>query len=201
MKKLLWLVPVALLVVNCGGGGGSVMPLTVGNTWDYQAITVTDFVDTMVTDMADTTTAVTEITAETTLDDSTEVFEVVSTTTVDTATTYVDTGFVLDNGDFVLTYNNKADTDPDTTIAYPLEDGKTWNVNADMSAVVLGKADVTVTAGTYNDCWEIGYITDSDTTHTFLAEKTGTVKTTFSHVVPDTLTSTMTSELTDVNVQ
>ncbi|HEX7320529.1 MAG TPA: hypothetical protein VF399_09270 [bacterium] len=198
MKKLLWLVPVALFVINCGGGGGNLVPLTVGNEWNYQTIQTIDFVDTMYTDVIDTTTSVTEITAETTLDDSTEVFEQVSTTTVDTVN-YVDTSYVLDNGDFVLGYGDKADVVPDTLFAYPLEEGNTWTVNANETAVVLGKEDVTVPAGTF-DCWEIGYITDGDTAHMFVAEGTGTVKSTFGSS-DSMMTMNSTTELQSTNVE
>jgi hypothetical protein len=198
MRKLLWLVPVALFVINCGGGGGNLMPLTVGNTWNYRTISTIDFVDTSYTDVVDTTTSVSEITAETTLDDSTEVFEQVSTTTIDTVD-YVDTSFVLDNGDFVLVYADKADAVPDTMIAYPVEESKTWTVNATTTAVVIGKEDVTVTAGTF-DCWKIGYIVDSDTSFTFVADGTGTVKSTFGSA-DNMMTTTSSTELQSSDIQ
>ena len=106
MKKLLWLlVPVAALMISCGGGG-SVFPLTVGNEWNYQTITSITFTDTLITDIVDTTTHVSEITAQDTLNNGTDVFEQV--TTFSDTLAGVDTSYVLDNGDYVLGYSNKA---------------------------------------------------------------------------------------------
>jgi hypothetical protein len=90
------------------------MPLTVGNEWTYRTISTIDFVDTLITDVADTSTHTSEITAEDTLNDGTEVFEQV--TTYDDTLVGTDTSYVLDNGDYVLGYSDKADAVPDTQV-------------------------------------------------------------------------------------
>ncbi len=175
------------------------MPLTVGNEWNYRTISTIDFVDTLITDMADTTTYASEITAEDTLNDGTDVFEQV--TTWDDTLLGVDTSYVLDNGDYVLGYSDKADAVPDTIIAYPLEVGKTWNLDADIDVVVIAEGeDVTVGAGTFS-CWKLGQIDASDdTVFVYVAEGTGTVKVSFGES-DTTMTMTSSIELQSTNVE
>ncbi|OPX18111.1 hypothetical protein BXT86_02895 [candidate division WOR-3 bacterium 4484_100] len=178
MKKLLLLVPLAILIVGCGGKA-DYFPLTVGNVWNYTTIKTTTMT-TPDTSWSDTTTMKTEITQETTLDNETSVFEYV--TTIDT---YVGTTYIQETDEYILEYENKADTEPDTSLALPIEEGKTWTVRKDsaytFTAVVLGKESVTVPAGTYDDCWKIGYITDNDTVFSYLAPDIGMVKNYYKH--------------------
>jgi len=179
MKKLLLLVPLIVFIIGCGAEAVNYFPLAVGNVWDYiMTMTVTTPTDTLEA----TGSQNVEITEETTLDDGTEVFEYVTiTTTIFDPDTFVDTTIVYieETDDYIRGYESKDDTIPDTFAELPIEDGNTWDVNDDESAVVLGKVDVSVPAGDYDDCWEIGYIIDNDTTYNYFADGVGTVRTYF----------------------
>ena len=171
MKKLLLFVPIVLYIIGCGGAV-DYYPLSVGSVWEYSMTsTITTPNDTTET----TGTQDVEITDETTLDDGTEVFEQV-TTTATTDTTMVDTMYMEETDDYIRGYDSKADTTPDTWLELPIEEGNTWDVDDIMSAVVLGKEDVSVPAGDYDNCWEIGYITDTDTVYVYFADGIGMVR-------------------------
>lgn len=176
MKKLLLFVPIVLYIIGCGGEAVNYFPLSVGSVWDYLT-TTTAYTPTDTTEMPGTMYV--EITEETTLDDGTEVVEQMTIeTTVVEPDTFVDTSYTYmeETEDYIRSYDDKADTTADTWAELPIEEGNTWDVNADMSAVVLGRADVSVPAGDYDDCWEIGYYTDTDTVYTYLADGVGIVR-------------------------
>ncbi|MGQ9465465.1 MAG: TapB family protein [bacterium] len=176
MKKLLVFVPIALLIIGCGGGEKDYFPLTEGNTWNYRAIATTTIGDST---FSDTGTVKMEITAKTTLNNGTEVYEQIFTMVQER-----DTSYLQETDDYLLSYDDKADTKPDTLIAFPLEEGKTWTVSKDSSytetAKAMGKESVTVPAGTYDDCWKIEYIstssTSSETLFVYLAPDVGLIK-------------------------
>jgi len=195
MKKLLVLIPIMLIVVGCGGGGQNIYPLTVGNTWNYTTITTTT---TPIDTTTDTTTVDVEITAQTALDNGKEVFEVVSGTS---------TSYIEDADDYVFGYDTKADTIPDTLLALPLEEGKSWTVTSDTAGTafktyVVGKENVIVPFGTYNDCWKLGNIIGNDTTgvNVYYAEGTGMVKT-YSLIGDTTFSVETTQQLDSVTIK
>jgi CBS domain-containing protein len=176
MKKLLLFIPIVLYIIGCGGAAVNYFPLSVGSVWEYWMTSTT----TTPTDTTETTgTQYVEITEETTLDDGTEVVEQMTiTTTVVEPDTSVDTTYTYmeETEDYIRGYEDKADTLPDTWAELPIEEGNTWDVNDIMSAVVLGKEAVSVPAGNYDDCWEIGYITDNDTVYVYFADGVGMVR-------------------------
>ena len=187
MKKLLLLIPIIVLITGCGGDDGTnYFPLTVGNEWNYD-MTMTEIIviDTVTSD----TTVVTatnecEITAETTLDNSTAVFEMISTMTFEDTLIpgFADTSYIEETEDYILMYDTKAATVPDDTmLALPLETGKTW---ADCE--VMGQENITVPAGTFNDCWKIREVDNGDTLYTYMALDVGMVKWTQSEIEADT---------------
>jgi len=186
VKKLLLLIPIIVLIIGCGGDDETnYFPITVGNEWNYD-MTMTQIIviDTMTSDTTvQTGTNSSEITAETTLDNSTAVFEMIMTMTFDDTLipVFADTSYVEETEDYLLTYSNKSDTVPnDTMLALPLETGKTW---ADYE--VMGQKNVTVPAGTFNDCWEIREV-DEDTIYMYVALDIGMVKWTQSEIEADT---------------
>ncbi|OGC38800.1 hypothetical protein A2Y85_08045 [candidate division WOR-3 bacterium RBG_13_43_14] len=202
MKKLVLSLALVLLIIGCGGEK-AVFPLTVGNEWTYGLSVITETTDTSGV-VADTMTATTtsQINSETTLDDSTAAFENISSMEYDDTlmTDFTDTSYVVETDDYILGYDSKSDTEPDTLFVLPVEEGNTWAQNSTTTAVVLGKEDVTVPAGTYNDCWEIGYITTGETTYTYYAPGTGNVKSYL--VIGDTLTTVeTTTELESVTIE
>lgn len=155
------LIPTIVLIIGCGGDA-VYFPLAVGNQWEY-SITQTITLTLPDTSWENTGNSVTEITAQTTLDNGNSVLELVTTTTWDdtlmtdtTVTTYVE-----ETEDYMLIYDNKADTAPDTSLMLPIEIANTWTVYSDsadtMTAYVVGKAIVTVPADSYDDCWQIEY--------------------------------------------
>lgn len=196
MKKLLLLIPIIVLIIGCGGDDGTnYFPLTVGDEWNYDMTRTTIIViDTLTSDTTVTTGTVDmDITAETTLDNGTEVFEMTMTMTDTTITFYVE-----ETEDYLLQYSNKAATVPsDTMLALPLELGKTW---ADYE--VTAQANITVPAGTFNDCWEIrGLYGEEDSTCMYVAPDVGMVKMSQKGAETDTTSYEMLMELETYTVK
>ncbi len=197
MKKLLLLIPLVVLIVGCGSDeeGTVFYPLSVGNEWNYNmSMTRTTPTDTTVETGSDKL----EITAETTLDNGTAVFEWVLTITFDDTLMpdIIDTSYIEETEDYILQYDAKADTVPsDTMLALPLETGKTW---ADYE--VMGQEDVTVPAGTFNDCWEVREVDDEFTLYVYWAPDVGAVRLNDNAVDADT-TYEMLMELETYTVQ
>ena len=186
MKKLLLLIPLVVLIVGCGDDeeGTVFFPLSVDNEWNYDmTMTETTPSDTTVV----TGTQSQEITAATTLDDGTAVFE---QTMIVTIGTIVDTSieYIEETEDYLLAYDTKADTMPDTVAALPPEVGKTWNVDDNTTAEYIGQESVTVPAGTFSDCWKMVHIeSTNDTTWIYVAENVGPVKINWIEVEADTI--------------
>jgi hypothetical protein len=180
VKKLIWLLPVIALIIGCGGDDAeNFFPLTVGNVWNYDLLYTMMGVDT--TEVTGTST--TEITQETTLDNNVAVFEQVTTMVWDDTTVMmnsVDTTYIQETEDYILIYYDLTDTEPDTSLALPIEAGNTWTVYADttdtLTAEVIGQDDVTVPAGTYNDCWDITYTSLGQTQDDWFAPDVGVVR-------------------------
>ena len=180
MKKLIWLLPVIALIIGCGGDEvENFFPLAVGNVWHYDLLFTEMNVDT--TEYTGTST--TEITQETTLDNNVAVFEQVTTMVWDDTTVMmnsVDTTYIQETEDYILIYYDLADTEPDTSLALPIEEGNTWTVYADttdtLTAEVVGQEDVTVPAGTYTDCWDITYMSLGQTQDDWFAPEVGVVR-------------------------
>ena len=162
------LLPIIALIVGCGGDeeeGTTYLPLSVGNEWNYDlTVTLTNL------DITWTGSMEVEITAETTLDNGTEVFEVVQVISI-VLMLETDTSYYEETENYILVYNSKAATVPDTLQALPLEVGKTWG-----DYQVLGQADVTVPAGTFNDCWEILEASAGMSAYYYFAADVGLVK-------------------------
>lgn len=204
MKKLLLLIPLVVLIVGCGDEEGTVFyPLSVGNEWNFDmTMTETTPSDTTVV----TGTQKQEITAATTLDNGTAVFEqtMIMTMEIDTLTTIVDTSidYIEETEDYLLEYDNKADTMPDTVAALPPEVGKTWTVDHNTTAEYIGQESVTVPAGTFSNCWKMVHIDSgsTDTTWVYVAENVGPVKINWIEVDADT-THEMLMELDNYDVE
>jgi len=196
MKKLLLLVPMVLFIIGCPKGTKDYYPLTVGNIWNYDMTMTTTLPDTTITG---TGTMKIEITAETTLNNGANVFEEVSTSIVENST-HIDTSYTEETDDYILNYGDKADTDPDTMLVLPLEEGKTWKTDSNTTLKVIGKESVTVPAGTYDDCWKAQMIEEnSDTIYVYLAPDIGLIKWHVTHT-EDSLSYEMKIELKDATI-
>ncbi|MGB7055269.1 MAG: hypothetical protein WBE28_08110, partial [bacterium] len=120
MKKLMWLLPLIVLIFSCGGeeDAESYLPLAVGNQWTYDVTYMMILVDT--TQTAGTST--TQITRQSVLNNNVEVLEQVTTTTWDdpqVVPNSIDTTYLRETNDYLLVYNDLADTNPDTSLVLP----------------------------------------------------------------------------------
>jgi hypothetical protein len=200
MKKLLVLVPVVLFLVGCGGGEKDYWPVTVGNIWNYQQIANITAPETT---FADTSTMKVEVTKETTLDNNTAVFEI-----IESGEGWTDTSYWQKTDEYLFWYDDKSDTEPDTSLVFPLEEGNTWNVHKDSSYTetmrVMGKESVTVPGGTYDDCWKgMDIYTDgtiAETAYVWLAPDIGWVKMT-STETDSNWTATINIELLNATIK
>lgn len=197
MKKLLCLLPVIALIISCGGTTSVYYPIAVGNTWIYQMTTTTIVqIDSVTADTTITTGETdTEMTVETTLDNGTPVFEIVSIITWDDTlmSDVNDTSYIEETEDYIFSYGSLDETEPDTALVLPIEDGNTWTVHSDTSmtitATVMGQQDVQVPAGTYTECWRIAWVTTpgNDTSYNYYAPDVGSVLCEHTHM--DSVTS------------
>lgn len=161
-------------------------PLTVGNSWSYRGyarlLTATD-------DQPDTVQTMTiqvVATKRDNLNSGEEVIELVNTISVhmyfpfDSNYTVIDTSYARETGSFVLSYESKTDSAPDTTLVLPLTKDKTWRMNEFVVAKVLQQEDVSVPAGTYRNAWKIEHTvnagTQTYTEHWWYANNVGPVK-------------------------
>jgi hypothetical protein len=111
-----------------------------------------------------------------------------------------DTLYYQETGDCVCYYYDKSLLDYYyTELDLPIEEGKTWTALTSpvgmVNAIVLGKEDVDVPAGSYDDCWKIGYIfimrDGFDTTYVYYAEGIGMVKSSQIQPFIPAITTTM----------
>jgi len=208
MKKLTVLaVLVLLLVVGCSKKA-DYYPLTVGNIWNNLTTTTITHTDTLLNDTTITSTSKSEITAEVTLGNGDAGFEMVGT-----SGTFVDTSYVSEKDACVLGYDSLADTDPETLLVTPLEEGTTWITYSDsigsVRVTIQEKVSgITVPAGTYDDVWKGMAISTFgsfvDTSYGWMAPNIGTIKmenTDISFFLPDTMTTTSTTELQTVTIK
>jgi hypothetical protein len=201
MKKLMWLLPLVALIVSCGGEEDEYLPLAVGNTWNYDMTYLMIYIDTVEA----TGTSVTEVTAEATLDNDVDVLEFVETMTWDTLLpNTAETTYLYETDDYLLIYDDLADTVPDTSLVLPFEEGNTWLVYADsldtLTAEVVGQETVTVPAGTFEDCWDIEYTSLGQTQHNWFALDVGPVKH-FMQAMDQNMTIEFTRVLTSYDLQ
>lgn len=158
----------ALSVCGCDlfGKDPDFYPTTVGSEWRYEGEMVwsqptagTDTVWTQVTNLRVTGTAALGVGGNAAVFVSTD--SMVQRMPMETLVVTVDTSWVLKNGDWVLDFDGPNDDRPDTMLALPLEQSKTWQVfgrgDTTVWATVVGKSDITVPAGTFKACWEVEY--------------------------------------------
>ncbi len=186
MKKVvtLGLLTVAVFLLNCPGGVEDYYPTTIGSVWNYKMFVLMASPTDGTLDTIQTETRATVATRNDKLTSGEDVVEIVSTNLVtlrfprESTFTIVETCYVRETGDMVLSYATKDDTEPDTTLVLPLSRGKTWNVGHGITAEVIEQEDVTVAAGTYKNTWKIKQRESGATEEIFiwLANRVGTVK-------------------------
>ncbi|UCG31229.1 MAG: hypothetical protein JSV53_04945 [candidate division WOR-3 bacterium] len=193
MKKIILLMPAAILFINCGAEEDidDYHPLAVGHQWEY-AVTQTD---TTVNDGVQIST----ITAEVSSPQGLLHEQVTSTIWDDTSTSaWLDTSYLQEKDGNVLFYSDLNDQEPDTLLVLPLALGNTWTVRTepwgDMTGEAVGIEDVTLSAGTFTECWHVEYTGLNATGHSWFAPNVGLVK---HHSI--STTSEFLKELMDFN--
>ena len=199
------LVGVAVLSTSCDlfGGKADYYPLGIGSIWNYTLTTIMS--DTSGT-LNDTTVNTVKVDAvkEEQLGSGEKVVMLVNALTDTTDATYYDTSYARKDGEKVLAYSDLNDTNPDLILNGPPAMDKTWTVNEDITAKIVAKENVTVTAGTYKNCWkvELTSVMDADTMKYYMwfADGTGNVKY-FASATNMGVTVTMTEELTSATIK
>ena len=203
MKKLMWLLPLMVLIVSCNGEeeAAHYLPLAVGNQWTYNMTYRMIAIDTVQA----TGTSITVITRDAVLNNNIAVLEQATTTVWDTLLqNSIDTTYLLLTDEYLFVYDDLADTDPDTSLVLPFEEGNTWTVYADTTdtlyAEVIGQETVVVPAGSYNNCWNVEYVSLGQAQNDWFARDVGIVR---NHLVIDqqTIVIEFTKELASFNVQ
>jgi hypothetical protein len=204
MKKIfafILFVSIVIFATNCGGEGDGeevddYYPLSIGNSWEYMAGMTVAKPDTISIYLGNSQD---RIIGTTQLVGGANVFEWATSITLD-GYSDTDTFYIQETDTAVYIYESLSDTAPDKYLKLPIENGVTWMVNSDETAVVLGTIDVSVPAGDYKDCWEIAYVDGSDTTFVNLARGVGEVKGWAHYSVADT-TVTIRLDLESVTIQ
>jgi hypothetical protein len=172
MKRIVLVAALSVLVVlvaNCdlfGGGTPDYYPQTIGSNWLFESALTFEQADADTVYTSRTHSVVTR-TANLTAGD--EVAEFVSTDSThmrfpaETTQVSIDTVYVRQTDSYVLAYESLDDQEPDTALAIPLEENKTWTFSSRGDTVITGtvvaKETVTTPAGDYQDCWKVEMMT------------------------------------------
>jgi hypothetical protein len=182
------LLVAGLVVSGCDifGSKEDYYPLTVGNVWNYSGYVVLQTAGDAPPDTIQKMSLEVVASRKEKLTGGEDVVEMVNTMQVrmffpfETTYTSVETAYVRQAGNLVLSYERRDDTQPDTTLSLPLARGKTWRINQYVVAQVLEQEDVTVPAGTYRNAWKIEqFITEGSATgqvYCWYANNIGMVK-------------------------
>lgn len=165
----------ALLLIGCGNeeDGEDYHPLSVGLQWEY-AVTQTDTL--MITGIQ-----VSTITVEVSSPHGILFEQVTSTEWDDTSTTaWLDTSYIQEKDGNVLFCSDLNDSEPDTLLVLPLAMGNTWTVRTepwgDTTGEAVGIENITLPAGTFNNCWHVEYTGLNATGHSWFARDVGLIK-------------------------
>lgn len=221
MKKLFFSLIIGILIaLSCGdnnpagssaGEDAKYFPLAVGNEWVFSRDGTMSLSGTQIATITGSCT--TEITGTATHSDKFEVFvqEYAVTDTIEmygdtiitdsTLTTYIR---VTDDG--LYGYAHLTDTDSSWVIPFPLQESATWDFSdaPPITASILSmNANVTVTAGSFENCLEIQLIlSDSGnilTSTIDFAENVGKLRTIYIQTYQNS-TTTITDDLESFTV-
>jgi len=161
------IITVALFTLGCDklSPEPDYYPTTVGSTWRYEGEMLFAQGD---ADTFATMVQRVEITGTTTLAGGSEAAVVVSLDSMETRigpdasiTVTYDTTYIVKRDSLVLSYDSLNDNTPQTILSLPITEGKTWDVWASgdekVEAMVLGKEDAVVPAGSFKDCWKMKF--------------------------------------------
>lgn len=161
MKRLLFLIPL-IIIIGCPWfkQEEDYFPLAVNNKWEYSLLQTATSAGTTDTMMIGTLQR--EITGKDKISDE-DVFVLITKDSVrlfdptDTIIKSIDTAYIRETKDLILTYETKTAT-PETTLKLPLKKDKTWTTKLPADTVIYtvkDQEDITVPAGTYKKCWKI----------------------------------------------
>ena len=167
---------IVLFIIGCSKEPQNYFPLAVGYEWDYRQIINTIIQQDIRSDTLSLFSW--RISGDTTLDNGTPVF------IVDLSLLPV---YYEETEGYILQYTDLDDTIPDTIMALPLENGKTWRVDSDKTAEVTTLENISVIAGTYQDCWKVMFISNNDTLFKYYAPDIGLIKQYEAEVSGDTI--------------
>jgi hypothetical protein len=186
MKKLLLLIPV-IVIIGCGlFGGEDFYPLAVGNLWKYTGYSTMQDTSATTVDTTQMMMAENEITGTVQIGGKDAYLSITTVTAytyipmVDTVES-VDTSYIQESNDTIWSYEAVDDSMPMITMVLPIEQDKTWSQvygTDTITYTVMAKEDITVSAGTYNNCWKVK-MTMSGSDHEayyWYADGTGMVK-------------------------
>jgi hypothetical protein len=189
MKRLLLLIPV-IAIIGCGlFGSKDYFPLAVDNQWVYNLLATMGASDTVATGLYtnDITTKITIGGDDAYIMTAKDSVYLISP---DSAFVTTETIYLRDTKDAFLSYSDTTEA-PDTFLFKDLKLDKTWTTivgtDTTVSTVVL-QEDVTVPAGTYNDCWKVKMVHNSETPNYYwFGSGTGLVKQSFQVINTDTI--------------
>ncbi len=205
MKRLFLAIPLfILLFIFCGEKGEEYFPMGVGSVWKYTGYTL--LITSSSTDTIQKFTSDTKADSKGNLDNGLEVTLFVNIETVyvkspyETTLVEVDTTYIRESGNYILSYESKSDPTPDTVLALPLEKDKTWQVDSTTTAKVLVEENVTVPAGTFK-AWKVEQTTQGIPIYYWFAEGTGLVKVNMDYEPISGYRYVMNMELKSANVK
>jgi len=172
MKTALRLFVMAVLLLlpaGCDwfGGEPDYLPLGIGSTWQYQMLTIRATADSTDTLYGDTVTL--EIKGTAVLPDSQSALLIENR-----YSGYAETTYWRETAQWFLTFEDFDDDEPDTVLALPLEENKTWCIDDVIWGTLVGKEEVATTAGRYKDAWKVMVVDDiDDTTYFWLGPDVG----------------------------
>jgi len=149
-----------------GDGKTDYYPMTVGSNWCFESSLTFEQLD---ADTFSTSSTHTVVARTVNLTSGEEVAEFVTTDTThnrlpaETTLVNVDSSYIRQTDNYVFSYESLDDADPDTALALPLEENKTWTISSRgdtvTTATVVGKETITTPAGEFKDCWKVETMT------------------------------------------
>ena len=194
---LIVLAGAALLASSCnifGSGDPDYWPMAEGNYWQFRNMTIRTYPDSAPDTTVSEDPMAWRCCGKETMDDGEEA----SALDIEDG----DTVFFRETKDAVLIYQYRSQTEPDTWLCLPLEEGRVWEYG-NSAMVVRGKETVTVPAGKYGDCWKVQHLGVLDQDYdvfTWFAPDVGMVRTEMA-IESEGFSYVSRSELTEVNLK
>jgi len=139
--------------------GADYWPMAEGNLWQYRSVMIYAQPDSAPDTLINEDYMTWKCGSQVTLDSGPKAWAV--------EVSIGDTMYFSESRNAVLLYDDVSDTDPDTWLVFPFEEGKTWNY-ADGTMLVREKGTVEVPAGTFKNCWKVEMLEGGSMSQSFL---------------------------------